>query len=59
LYNSCIKLSNSGYLKVLIKNKYDISYIMDIYEQEKEQIEEEGQEQVVRQIANKSPYNLI
>jgi hypothetical protein len=32
---------------------------MDIYEQEKEQIEEEGQEQVVRQIANKSPYNLI
>jgi hypothetical protein len=46
-------------LKALIKNDYDPSYKMDIYEQEKEPIEGEQDKEVVEQATSKFPYNYI
>ena len=46
-------------LKAFIKNDYDTSYTMDIYEQEKEQIEGIEAKEAIKQVTSKSFYNLI
>ena len=42
-------------LKALIKNDYNTSYIINIYEQ----IDDDEEEEVLEQVTSKSLYNLI
>jgi hypothetical protein len=42
-------------LKALIKNDYDTSYIINIYKQ----INDDEEEEVLKQVTSKSLYNLI